>query len=127
MVSAGSASKVTSTRAPCLRATSSPLGSECIFDADLAEQIVRRGDGDLRLFGQAGDSRLYNFVHDRGHGLPRAIVLPDEFGMILKTAFLFAADEFAEFAELAGKLVVVFFLLDLGAEHVHTFTFFGSH
>src|SRR5579864_3967121 len=100
---------------------------ERVFDADFAKQIVRRGDGDLRLFGQAGNSRLYNFVHDGGHGLPRAVALPDEFGMILKTALLFAADEVAEFAELAGKLVVVFFLLDLGAEHVHTFTFFGSH
>src|SRR5579859_1750267 len=100
---------------------------ERVFDADFAKQIISRDDGDLRLFGLAVHSSLYNFVHDCGNGLPRAGARPNEFGMILKTAPLFAADEFAEFTELAGKLVVVLFLLDLGAEHVHTFTFFGSH
>src|SRR5579864_6116619 len=70
-------------------------GGQGILDANLAEEIVGRGDGYFRFFGLAGDAGLNHLVDHGRYSRPGAISVPEKLGLIRESTFMFASEEVA--------------------------------
>src|SRR5689334_24441140 len=64
-----------------------------VLDANLAEEIVGRCDGDFGSFRLAGDAGFDHLVDHRRHGRPRAISVPEELGMVGESTLLLAGKQ----------------------------------